>query len=837
MKSLLRNLFAHYHDYHAYGPPRLKYMGILGMLTFIVFYFIRFTKPNPQPMDDVAVRIGVLLVMLPLGLQDYWPARIKRWYIPFSYLAMLYSLPFFTVYTSLERGGGVPAISNGFIALCFLTLMTDWRNTFVMLFLGTGMAVTVFRLANPGAPIPQDLVAQLPAYLVIAVGANLFKFSTEQIETERKLRATQALAGSIAHELRYPLARVKHSLEGIQKVLPVPGVAGQVPPVPAPDVEVLYRHLAQGEQAIERGLQVISMTLDEVSAKPLDDGDFSYLSAAEVVHKAVEEYSYDTEEARGRVYVTVAEDFQFRGDETAYLFVLFNLIKNALYYLGPYPGIRVQITVGGQQVRVRDTGPGIPQEVLAGLFEPFRSTGKAGGTGLGLAYCQRVMKAFGGSIRCESVLGEYTEFTMRFPAIGEAAREAYRKSVVESAHAVLAGKRLLLVEDDAAQRVTTRHKLRSMDLVVDEAADGQRALDLLAQHAYDLVLLDLHMPVLDGYQVAQRVRQGQVPANRYVRMVAHTSEPPHVARVKTQRAGMDGFISKPCAQLQLLQALQRVVAEPRRGSLQAESRPLEGRSILLADDSAFNRRAVAAYLKEAGANVTEVDHGAAVLEQLEAAGSFDAVLMDLAMPGLDGIEAARAIRGSARPWSNVPIVALTAHSDAPAMTAARTAGMNGFLVKPVEAGQLYEALLELLAGGAPAAVAAPDAARPAAPANPDEALLNVGRLESYERLGLLEELLGDYLPEIRRLLDVLAEAVRDRDLERAQDALHSLLGMSGEAGALALYQRVRRIYVPVLEQRSWPEGDDWLPQLRALAARTEQALRDYGTHKDQHPIG
>jgi two-component system response regulator PhcR len=104
----------------------------------------------------------------------------------------------------------------------------------------------------------------------------------------------------------------------------------------------------------------------------------------------------------------------------------------------------------------------------------------------------------------------------------------------------------------------------------------------------------------------------------------------------------------------------------------------------------------------------------------------------------------------------------------------------------------------------------------------------VGRLDSYRRLGLLDELLADYLPEIRRLLDVLGQAVQGRELQQAQDALHSLLGMSGEAGALALYQRVRRIYVPVLEERRWPEGPDWLPHLRLLAARTEEALREYG---------
>src|SRR5205085_12655878 len=132
----------------------------------------------------------------------------------------------------------------------------------------------------------------------------------------------------------------------------------------------LYRHLARGEQAVQRGLQVISMTLDEVSARPLDASTFRYLSAAEVVQQAMEEYSYDSDEARDKVSVTVSEDFTFKGDETAYLFVLFNLIKNALYYLKPFPQTRVTITVADQQVTVRDNGPGIPPDVLKGLFEP-----------------------------------------------------------------------------------------------------------------------------------------------------------------------------------------------------------------------------------------------------------------------------------------------------------------------------------------------------------------------------------------------------------------------------------------------------------------------------------
>jgi CheY-like chemotaxis protein/HPt (histidine-containing phosphotransfer) domain-containing protein len=387
-----------------------------------------------------------------------------------------------------------------------------------------------------------------------------------------------------------------------------------------------------------------------------------------------------------------------------------------------------------------------------------------------------------------------------------------------------------VVEDDAAQRVTTRDKLRSLGLVIDEAADGQRALEMLSRHAYDLVLLDLNMPVLDGYQVAQKVRQGQVPANRYVRIVAHTSEPAHLARVKTQRSGMDGFVAKPSTQLPLVQALHKAV-ERRSAASPAGARPLAQRRVLLADDSAYNRRAVAAYLREAGASVVEVDHGEAVLQALRAGPAFDVVLMDLNMPGLGGLDTSRAIRASHEAWSAIPIIALTAHSDAPAVQGAREAGMNGFLVKPVESARLCETVAELTAAGqhgtsAPVPLEQPSVSAP--PVGEQGPLLNVARLESYQRLGLLEELLADYLPEIGRLVGVLQDAMAAQDLPRAQEALHSLLGMSGEAGALALYQQVRSVYVPVLEEGRWPQAEEWVPGIRALAARTEQALRDYG---------
>src|SRR5690606_23311942 len=148
--------------------------------------------------------------------------------------------------------------------------------------------------------------------------------------------------------------------------------------------------------------------------------------------------------------------------------------------------------------------------------------------------------------------------------------------------------------------------------------------------------------------VADQIRNGN-GINRDVHIMAYTSEPAHLARTKVLKGGMDGFISKPCAQLPLLAAVQQAMQQPKAGAQQHAGR-LAGRRILLADDSTFSRKAVAAYLRNAAALVVEAGHGMAVLEQLDAQQGFDVVIVDLHMPGMDGLETARAIRASGKPW-------------------------------------------------------------------------------------------------------------------------------------------------------------------------------------------
>lgn len=816
--NAVRRLFAHYTAYHKHDPLMLRYLGVLGFFCFPAFYFLRFTKAD-RPYDDLAFRLVAMVLCGGLLCRDHWPQRLKPLFPAFSYVAIIIGLPLTFIFTSLKNEGGPVGVGNTLMAIFFVILLTDWRNMIVILAIGTASAVALYMATDPNPQIPPDYVARLPLFLLVVVCGTFFKLALERATAEKVRNAYASLAGSIAHEMRNPLGQLKHGMEDMLKALPAPTTTARPQTLRAEAVNALYQGLAQGQVAVRRGLQVISMTLDEVNAKPLDAASFSVLNAADVCRKAVQEYGYEDATERGKVSLTVGRNFAFRGDETAYLFVLFNLIKNALYYTNAWPQARLDITVDNGKVIVRDTGPGIATETMATLFEPFGTSGKAGGTGLGLAYCKRVMLAFGGFISCESALGQYAIFTMSFPPVSAQEQDAQRRAAVAGGRQAFHGKRLLLVDDDSALRMLTRHKLAPLEATIDEAADGMQAMALLGLARYDLVVLDLSIPLMDGYAVAQAIRAGAAPANRDIVIVAHSSESAQLARLKTKNVGIDSFVSKPCDQVPLIQALCHALesAQPRAAS------PLAGRSVLVADDNAYNRKALAGYLKHVGVRVVEADSGEAAIESLRLMSHCDAILMDINMPGMGGLETARAIRASTLRCREAPIVALTAHSGADIEAAARAAGMSDFITKPVDAQVLYAKLGALTVE------------RPAQPQLQHAALLlDLVRLENHVRIGILEELLHDYLPQMLRLVDRMEDAVEGEDLQACLDALHSLMGISGEAGAHGLHQFTKNLYIPMLEGRRWPALADWPAEVRSLAAETDLALKDFAS---QHGLG
>lgn len=532
MIKALDSLSASYRFHHE-RQPLLQWIGVVGALAFPILYLLRQTSIVPPRYDDLWWRVGATLLCIGLALRRQWPARIQPLYLGYSYLVVFYCLSFLLTYTSLKNQGGNMSMMNMVIGMVLIILLTDWRNAVIMLTGGYVSAIVLYLLTDPGSQIPVDiLLAAITSILVLIAGA-LAHLGQKRAELERMRRLYAGLAGTIAHEMRTPLAQIQHALRCIDSEVPAGSAAA--------------RAVQQGHSAIHRGLQSISMTLQQISLRNPQPTELSVLSAEQCLRKALDEYAYDSPQARDQVRLHVEEDFQFLGNATALELVLFNLLKNSLYYLPLHPHMTVSVTVTATptpSIVVRDTGPGIAPQAVPRLFEEFQSNGKADGTGLGLAFCRRTLREWSGDIRCRSEQGHFTEFTLSFPPVPSSEVSPAPSPAVPPARS-LAGLTALIVDDQRFNRSIARALVSDMGLNALEAAHGQQALEMLRQGpVVDVVLMDVNMPGLDGMETTRLLRGIAGPAGR-VPVFALTANDSLAVHARAREAGMQGVLSKP----------------------------------------------------------------------------------------------------------------------------------------------------------------------------------------------------------------------------------------------------------------------------------------------------
>ena len=824
----------------------IRWGGALGLLCHPIYYVV-WTYILPQPYDNLALRLSAAAVCIPLIFQARWPKRFNHYLLVYWHGCLIYVLPFVCTFLAIRNSFSTMWMMTEVMMIFIMALCID--NPFLLMAcIGIGMfSGTVAAVASSPVPIvlgpdTQSNLALLPVVVLCSMAFS-HAISKGRIFVEKN-RALQALAGSIAHEMRNPLSQLKHVLDRVEEALPATTEANSSPVLTRDKAAMLYQHLAHGQLSIERGLRIIAMTLDEVGAKSIRPEGLAYLSAAATTRKALEEYGFDDDKERDKVKLVVLEDFTFKVDETVYLFTLFNLIKNALYHIATLPHATLTLTIDRHTVVVRDTGTGISPEILPHLFEPFRTAGNSAGTGLGLAYCQRAMHAFGGTIRCRSEVGQFTAFTLQFPPISAHEIAKHEQLILEQAIPFFEGKRVLVVDDESGQRTRTCRVLSKVGAQVKEAASGEMALTLLQQpFAYDLVLMDINMPVLDGYATTERIRANRDYPNWDVLIVAYTAEPENAARMHARRAGMDDVISKSCSVLDLITALQTVFENTDRHSPSQRADGLAGKSILVADDDTYSRLVAKACLEQFGANVVEAHHGQAVLARLQEARAIDAIVMDMNMPGMSGAQTTAAIRARTDACADIPIIALTSQADLESLQASLAVGMNEVMIKPVHGDSLYACLVRQFARQRGSNKATNAAAAPASrvlgsafeptgqdgqPDDSAETLLDEKHLEELVTLDLLDDSFLNGIEQIRLLVARLATDAAADDFKATHATLHLLLGVSGNIGAKVLHRFARQIYPQIIEGK-WPAQSDWLARIGTLGERSAEALQAYYT--------
>lgn len=378
------------------------------------------------------------------------------------------------------------------------------------------------------------------------------------IEADRKVRQSRALAHSIAHEMRNPLTQVQLQFEVLTQ-----HIESQFPS------ETLKGDINKGQAAIQRGRQLIDIILREVSDTSPEQEPQVATSIHNAVNQAITRYGFENEKSLDRVKLPQQDDFVVMLNETLFNFVIFNLIRNAVYYFDSYPASQIEMsTQTGPYENVlifRDTGPGIDNTIVHKIFDDFFSYQKSGGSGLGLSYCQRVMRSFGGRIECHSVKGEFTEFYLYFPVVpnspkaetfrvnsehGSSAKDEAKSNVMNELKVGEHAPTVLIVDDKEVQRTLVQLYLKQLGVQCLQANNGATAIEMIQSHKIDLVLMDVQMPVMNGFDASQRIKA----ISPSVKVIALSGESGDLELAQISKL-MDGRLNKPTT----LNALREVI--------------------------------------------------------------------------------------------------------------------------------------------------------------------------------------------------------------------------------------------------------------------------------------
>jgi signal transduction histidine kinase/DNA-binding response OmpR family regulator/HPt (histidine-containing phosphotransfer) domain-containing protein/CHASE3 domain sensor protein len=528
--------------------------------------------------------------------------------------------------------------------------------------------------------------------------------------------------------------------------------------------------------------------------------------------------------------------------------ILINLVNNAVKFTERG---EVVVTAGVQErisdhvklkFSVRDTGIGMTAEQLSRLFQAFTqadtsTTRKFGGTGLGLSISKRLVEMMGGEIWAESESGAGTTF--HFTAvlgIGAAAGKEHKRFVPD-----LAGIRALVVDDNAQAREILSDGLRAFALRADAVASGQEAIQALksadAKDPYHLVLMDWHMPQMDGLQASAIIRR-DTALTKAPKIVMVTAFGREEVRSQAQQIGIDSFLSKPVSASVLYDTLMEQFGNEDletadAGSSKSTSPEYDARGVrvLLVEDNEMNQQVATELLESAGAVVTVAGHGGIAVKILRESPQpppFEVVLMDLQMPEMDGLTATRLLRSDPR-FQDLPIIAMTAHALVEERQRCLEAGMVDHVTKPIDPDALFAALARW---AKPRAAAAPAAARaepaPATGEIPDIEGIDVTnglkRVAGNKRLyrSLLEQFAAKQADAAAQIETALGKG----DRESAERFAHTLKGVAGNIGIVGVQASAAKVEKAIRDkENSLPE---LLAELKSLqepqVARIQAAL-------------